>query len=290
MVWHGLFQIGVAQGGKPEPTMETSASAPSETAEIDSRPPVPAKPLERLGKDQTLADRAMYLGLAGDLVVTSSMLWLTLWLRFGTVFSIGAQVEGLRVGYLGRLFETKGLESLIDAVIHGPHDSSRLIIAGSGESAYEQSLRARCAVAPGRVTFLGDVPPRALFEQIDVLAVPSLWHEPFGRVAIEANAWGIPVVASRRGGLPEIVEHGVTGSLFDPDDAGELTRLLGDLNPEQCQAMRTVCLQSAHQYLPEVIAGKYETLYRQVIDSAREFVPEGKAAAAKPGAAPVFEI
>ncbi len=174
----------------------------------------------------------------------------------------------LRIGYLGRLFETKGIELLIDAVTHGFPGSSQLFVAGSGDPAYEARLRERCACAPGKVTFLGDVPPRTLFEQIDVLVVPSLWHEPFGRVAIEANAWGIPVVASRRGGLPEIVEPGVTGFLFEPDRDGALARTLRELTPARCRAMRAACLHKARQFLPEVIAGQYETLYHRLIESA----------------------
>jgi glycosyltransferase involved in cell wall biosynthesis len=174
----------------------------------------------------------------------------------------------LRVGYLGRLFETKGIELLIDAVQRNSERGVQLVIAGSGEDTYEAQLRERCTTSSSRVTFLGDVPPKTLFEQIDALVVPSLWHEPFGRVAIEANAWGLPVLASRRGGLPEIVEHGSTGFLFEPDQAGELARLLHDLTPARCQAMRTACLNQAQQFLPGTIAGMYETLYRQVIASA----------------------
>jgi glycosyltransferase involved in cell wall biosynthesis len=90
---------------------------------------------------------------------------------------------GLKVGFLGRLFETKGIELLIDAVRQT--DSAHLFLAGNGPTGYVEGLRQRAA---SRTTFLGTVPPRALFEKIDVLAVPSLWHEPFGRVAIEALA------------------------------------------------------------------------------------------------------
>ena len=49
-----------------------------------------------------------------------------------------------------------------------------------------------------------------------VVIIPSRWPEPFGRVALEALMMETPVVASKRGGLPEIVENGVTGILADP--------------------------------------------------------------------------
>jgi glycosyltransferase involved in cell wall biosynthesis len=183
---------------------------------------------------------------------------------------------GLKVGYLGRLFETKGIELLIDAVRQT--ESAHLYIAGKGSSDYVDGLR---QLAPSRTTFLGTVPPRSLFEKIDVLVVPSLWHEPFGRVAIEAMAWGIPVIASQRGGLPEIVQPGVNGWLFEPDEKDSLTRLLSSLNPETCRSMREACLERASAFLPEVITAQYERLYdrvllyrqTQIIPSKRRSVP-----------------
>jgi glycosyltransferase involved in cell wall biosynthesis len=53
---------------------------------------------------------------------------------------------------------------------------------------------------------LGSVPPRILYSIADIVLVPSLWPEPFGRTALEAFTAGIPVIASRRGGLPEFAE------------------------------------------------------------------------------------
>ncbi len=179
-----------------------------------------------------------------------------------------ATERGLRVGYLGRLFATKGVESLIDAVTKGLDESARLLIAGDGDPAYVQSLRERGgAAAAARVNFLGVVPPRTLFEQIDVLVAPSLWREPFGRIVIEANAWGIPVVASRRGGLPEIVDDGVTGFLYEPAN-DELAGVLRALTPARCGTMREACLAKAQEFLPETIAGEYERLYHRVVEAS----------------------
>jgi len=67
----------------------------------------------------------------------------------------------------------------------------------------------------------------------DICAVPSVWHEPFGLVAVEAMAAGLPVVASRTGGLQDIVLDGETGLLTRPGDAATLAealeRLLDDI-------------------------------------------------------------
>jgi len=74
-----------------------------------------------------------------------------------------------------------------------------------------------------------------LYQQADICVVPSLWDEPFGLVAVEAMAAGLPVCASRVGGLQTIVRHGETGFLFDRKDSAQLAlfleRLLSD--PEE---------------------------------------------------------
>jgi len=166
----------------------------------------------------------------------------------------------LKIGYLGRLFETKGIELLIDAVRQT--ESAHLYIAGQGAPDYMEGLR---QMAPSRTTFLGTVPPQCLFEKIDVLVVPSLWHEPFGRVAIEAMAWGIPVVASLRGGLPEIIRHSVNGWLFEPNDQGKLAQMLRTLTPKICHSRREACLKQSRLFLPEVITEQYERLYDRIL-------------------------
>jgi len=72
----------------------------------------------------------------------------------------------------------------------------------------------------------------AYYEQSDICVVPSVWREPFGLVAVEAMAAGLPVCASDIGGLRDIVVHGETGFLFPPGDgkklAAKIERLLDD--------------------------------------------------------------
>ena len=89
------------------------------------------------------------------------------------------------------------------------------------------------------VTFLGfrsDIP--ALLSQLDILVVPSL-QEPFGKIVIEGMAMQKPVIASRVGGIPEIIVPGETGLLVPPGDAEALRQALETLliRPDRCTAM-----------------------------------------------------
>lgn len=78
-----------------------------------------------------------------------------------------------------------------------------------------------------------------LYKDIDIAVIPSIWHEPFGIGTLEAMASGKPVIASRVGGLQEIVEDGVTGFLVEPRNVGELAKKLEILmdNPDLRRTM-----------------------------------------------------
>jgi glycosyltransferase involved in cell wall biosynthesis len=104
---------------------------------------------------------------------------------------------------------------------------------------------------------------------IDLLVVPSLSHETFGLVAIEAFAAGIPVVAARRGGLSEVVTDGVTGSLFEPNNPGELRAILDRFlaEPSRAWRMRARCLERALDFEATAITKQYEAVYQRVVDT-----------------------
>lgn len=129
-------------------------------------------------------------------------------------------VGPLRVGFLGRLSPMKGIEQLLRAVEGFSSSAVELHIGGTGKKQYVQALKT--AYESDRVQFRGFVDPSAFLPTLDVLVVPSQWHEPFGRVVVEAYAFGVPVVASHQGGLPEIVIDEETGLLFDPTDVKDL--------------------------------------------------------------------
>jgi 1,4-alpha-glucan branching enzyme len=143
--------------------------------------------------------------------------------------------------FLGRLVPEKGVQVLIAALPQilqtvGP---VKLLIAGKGPYQPElESLADRLGVA-GQVHFLGFVNDDArnrLLCEATVAVFPSL-YEPFGIVALEAMAAGVPLVVSDTGGLRDVIEHGVDGYLAPPGDAHMLARYVSELikNPELAQ-------------------------------------------------------
>jgi glycosyltransferase involved in cell wall biosynthesis len=87
------------------------------------------------------------------------------------------------------------------------------------------------------IFFVKSLPYRELvnyYRDSDVFVFPSVWNEPFGMPVIEAMACGIPVVATKSGGIPELIEDGRSGLLVDRDDSDALAdailRLLNDNN------------------------------------------------------------
>lgn len=146
--------------------------------------------------------------------------------------------RGLRVGFMGRISPEKGLDRLIAQCAALKDKSWSLQIAGSGESDYVAHLR---KIADGHpVKFLGVVEPSAYLSQIDTLVVPSLWHDPAPRVAYEAGLNGVIPLVSNRGGLPELVDFGQRGLIFDPDEENGLATAISSMidNPATVERMR----------------------------------------------------
>jgi glycosyltransferase involved in cell wall biosynthesis len=129
--------------------------------------------------------------------------------------------------YLGRLSKEKGVETLLQA--HEAAGTWDLVVAGTGPLERDLQMRYRNARFVGR---LSGLELKAAIDCASAIVVPSEWYENCPMSVLEAMAYGKPVVASRIGGIPELVVDGETGVLFAPGDAdelrGHLSRLMED--------------------------------------------------------------
>jgi L-malate glycosyltransferase len=148
------------------------------------------------------------------------------------------------------------------------HVAARLLMVGDGPDLAEASRLARTLGVGGDVDFLGEQDQVVqLLSAADVFLLPSA-QESFGLAALEAMACEVPVVASRVGGLPEVIDHGITGFLHPFDDltgmAESALRLLTDeaLHQRAAAAAR----RTAHErYCDSKIVPLYEAYYREIL-------------------------
>lgn len=160
---------------------------------------------------------------------------------------LGISPTDFVVGAVSRLTPWKGLEVVLRAMALTPlrnHDTVKLVIVGdeqiergTGERERLNALAAELGIQ-NKVVFAGfrtDIPD--CMASFDLVVVPSIEPEPFGRVAIEAMAAGKPVIASEIGGLSEIIDSPTTGILVPPGNAMRLAEAISRLvdNPSLCR-------------------------------------------------------
>ena len=131
--------------------------------------------------------------------------------------------------YLGRLSHEKGIETLLEA--HKLLPKARLVVAGGG--LLDAQLRDKYPQAKFVGELQGDELTRTI-EGARAVVVPSQWHENCPMSVLEAMAQGKPVIASRIGGIPELVTHKETGFLFNPGNVRELALYMNRLNRDEC--------------------------------------------------------
>ena len=124
--------------------------------------------------------------------------------------------------YVGMLEEKKGILNLLKVFHNISLDNIRLNICGNGNL---KDVVLNYTKIDNRIKYLGQLDKIKLKEEwlkSDVLIMPSIWDEPFGRVVIEANQYGLPVLGSNKGGILEIISNIKTGLIFKYDDLNEL--------------------------------------------------------------------
>jgi glycosyltransferase involved in cell wall biosynthesis len=171
-----------------------------------------------------------------------------------------------RFVFVGQVEGVKGIEVLVEAFRRVrsacPDATLQIVGDGSRSAALRRSARdVRGISLRGRLD--GDGVRTAIAES-DVLVVPSLVAENQPSVILEAFAVGVPVVASRIGGIPELVRDGETGFLVHPGSVDDLARVLQLCaeDPPRLHAMRAACHAVAGEHAIERIVAEYEEAYR----------------------------
>lgn len=181
--------------------------------------------------------------------------------------------ETLRILGVGNLVPEKGFDVLLDAVAALPADA-RVEVQIIGDGRESTPLKRRAArLGLDRARFDGVVPPSRMpeaFRSADIVVVPSR-SEGLGQVAIEASACGVPVVATRVGGLPEVVHDGTSGLLVPPNDARALSAALARLHrdPALLAKLGANGPKSVAEFDLDVLAARVARLYDTLVSVAR---------------------
>ncbi|OGX40125.1 MAG: hypothetical protein A3C53_02815 [Omnitrophica WOR_2 bacterium RIFCSPHIGHO2_02_FULL_68_15] len=182
----------------------------------------------------------------------------------------GIRGDGPVVGTVTRLAPAKGLPTLLQAFhqLRRQVPSARLLIVGDGPLKTELVRSAYALGEQEQIIFSGiAVETRVPLSMMDVFVLPS-HHEAFGLAIVEAMAMGRPVVASRVGGIPTIVDDGVTGLLVPPNDPDALARALGQMldDPERRRAMGSAGhARYEREFTMDRVAREVESVYEEVV-------------------------
>jgi glycosyltransferase involved in cell wall biosynthesis len=188
--------------------------------------------------------------------------------------SLGLPSYGLVVGMVGWLLPIKGPMYLLKAMerVWENHRGVTLVFVGKGELEGQLRAEASRAGVSSKVDFLGwrdDVPE--IMQVLDIFVLPSL-NEGMGRVLVEAMAAGKPIIASRAGGIVDLVKDGENGLLIEPGDVDGLylaiERLLNDreMRYDMGQRGKVIAREFSIERMLEKIEGLYSSLIHQLGD------------------------
>jgi glycosyltransferase involved in cell wall biosynthesis len=248
-----------------------------------------------VGLAHWLRDRPRYALLHAGLARVGRLLACSVWLR-RALAAHGIETEALPLPtpppgagfvrspaghplfvYVGRLSREKGVAGLLRAfaTTRASFPGAELRLVGDGEERPTLERLASSLGLGGSVTFRGWLPAPGIDAELApawASTAPSLYAEPLGLVAVEAIVRGVPVVASRDGGLAETVEHGLTGLLFPNGDEEALAACLmriaaRDAFPDHTLPARPV-LDMADRHSPARHVARIEEIREEITQAA----------------------
>ena len=179
-----------------------------------------------------------------------------------------AGIRRPRVLFVGRLAPQKGVSTLVEAAGLLKDPSARILLVGDGPERPKLERDAERLGVDDRLHFVGffahDRLP-AVFAHADLLVLPSLYEE-LGTVLLEAMQAALPIVASKTGGIPDVIDNGVNGMLVPPGDPEALARAIDCLLADRKLACRLSegAQERAKDYDWEVLAERVLRVYRGV--------------------------
>jgi glycosyltransferase involved in cell wall biosynthesis len=175
--------------------------------------------------------------------------------------------------YFGRLAREKGVHDLLEALAHSGPQPERFVFAGRGPELRSLQARAAQLGLAARVRFETwlDAPQLALLARDAQFAVLPSHEESFGNTMAEAMALGLPVISTRAGSIPELIQHGRTGILVAPSDvrglAAAIRALAGDA--AQRRALGEAAAKVARaEWTWDRSAERFEPLYAQSLQAS----------------------
>jgi len=184
-----------------------------------------------------------------------------------------SEYDGCKIIFVGRLIDCKGIPFLLKSFeqIINNNINAKLFLVGDGEE--ENKLKEYISELniKQHVVFLGyRSNPQAFIRKADLLVLPSS-KEGFGRVLLEAMDVGTPVIGTRIGGMPEIIEHGVNGLLVNYGDVDNLKRSIITILKDE--SLRSKIIQGGYEsinskFCVETYQGKLENVYDTLLDVA----------------------
>jgi glycosyltransferase involved in cell wall biosynthesis len=187
---------------------------------------------------------------------------------------LGIAPDALLIGYVGWLIPIKGVTYLVSAMakVLEQHPESMLVLVGKGDDKGGEEIKLKEQVERAgladKVRFLGwrsDVDE--IMGCFDIFVLPSL-NEGMGRVLVEAMAAGLPIVASRVGGIPDLIKDGQNGLLVPPKDASALENAISTLfeDKEKRKRMGEAGTKMCRQYSAEAMVAQIDNLYKKLLE------------------------
>ena len=174
--------------------------------------------------------------------------------------------ETIEVLYVGNLSRHKGLHVLIKAFKELKFENVRLHVVGKGKDESEFRMMAK---SDPRIIFHGFLPEKELlqlYRKVNIVVLPSIWYDNSPMVIYESLANGTPVIGSRIGGIPELIEEGINGYLFEAGNAYQLKKILEYLieNPAELRRLENGAIESVKKYDIRKYIETLEELFKEV--------------------------